>query len=105
MHTHSHTKTMPDGSIIDILKLNSLLNKRKAISVSIEKIKFPSKSKRSGYSDKRFREADISLPLIINKDGFLIDGRHRFFKILESKLKKFRVKVATDQDITKVVID
>lgn len=90
---------MPDGRKIDILKLHSLLADREVVTIPLENIKAPSNSKKSGFSKLRLQKSDTSFALIVDEAGFLIDGRHRFFKLLESGEKVANVKVASVQDI------
>ncbi len=102
--THTHTKTMPDGTQVDIFKLHEILKERECFTMPISDIKKPSKSRRSGFSKKRSYEADTSFSLIIDENRFLIDGRHRYFKLLERGEKNVKVVIANEADIRSVTL-
>ena len=81
MITHSHTKTLPDGRKVDILKLIKATNTHPIKQVSLTDISGASNSRKSGFSKSRYEKTDTQYPLLITKDKFLLDGRHRYFKL------------------------
>jgi hypothetical protein len=95
---------MPDGSKVDILKLYDLLKDREVIQMPIEQIKSPSRSERSGFSQVRLKRSDVSFPLIIDENRFLVDGRHRFFKLLDAGETMVKVKFATAEDLATATV-
>lgn len=103
-HEITHSKTMLDGQIVDILKLYDLLKNRESVEIPLESIKSPSRSSRSGFSASRLKNSDTSFPLIIDENRFLIDGRHRFFKLLDTGVSIANVKIATAKDILAVAV-
>lgn len=101
----SHSKTLPDGKLIDIYKLISILKDRQALAVPIKNIIVPSKSRRTGFSTKRFLSADDAFPLIVDEEMNIIDGRHRYFKLLEKNILRVNVKIATRKDIEECFVE
>lgn len=102
---HSHTKTMPDGSEIDVFKLHKLLIDSESFAMPLSDIQKPSKSKRTGFSKIRSEKADISFPIIIDEQKFIIDGRHRYFKLLDRGQTNIKVIVANKSDIKRATIN
>lgn len=101
--TSTHTKTLPDGSKIDVLKLIELLKDREVEEVDLNSLDAPkNKERKTGFSEKRYREADISYPLIVDQNRSLLDGRHRYFKIRDGGGTFARVRTATPEDIEAV---
>ncbi len=103
-HTHTHTKTFQDGTTIDIFKLIENLESRAPINIGISLIKGPSRSKKSGFSSKRYEKADTQYPLIINEENLLIDGRHRLYKLIDQGNKTASVIIATKSDLENVIV-
>lgn len=101
---HSHTRTMPDGSVVDVFKLHKILKDRAPIKLPITDILKPNKSKRTGFSKKRSEHADIAFPLIIDRNNFLIDGRHRYFKLVDKQVTTIQAVVAEQKDIKKATL-
>lgn len=96
----THTKTFHDGSRIDIYKLINLLKERESILYEISKIHGFNKSRKTGFSLKRFEHANLNYPIIINERGFLIDGRHRIIKAIESGQIYINALISTEEDLT-----
>lgn len=78
--THSHDKTLPDGSTIDVFKLMELVKSLQSAEVPISEITDWNASKRTGFSEKRLAKADLSYPIIIDENKAHLDGRHRLVK-------------------------
>ncbi len=78
--TVTHDRVFADGSHIDIKKLIKLVKDRKPRKVAIASLKGISKSKKSGFSEDRLKNARTSLPILINSDREVVDGRHRCIK-------------------------
>ena len=76
----SHTKTMPDGRKLDVLRLQQLVSRLKERQVSLDDIKGVSRSARSGFSLDRYQNTDTSYPLILDPHHHLLDGRHRYLR-------------------------
>lgn len=56
------------------------------------------------HHQKRIKNADLQYPLFLWKDGdtnrfFLIDGMHRYMKVLSSKQKTIDAKILTDDHL------
>jgi hypothetical protein len=55
---------------------------------------------------KRIKKADVSYPLIITEDdydkyGSILDGNHRFAKLIMNKSKKVKIKFLTKKELEK----
>lgn len=101
MESHSHTKTMPDGSTVDIFKLHELVLAAGLIAETRPTTKMASKcsrSRRSGFSKERYDAAQMSWPLMVREsDDLLMDGRHRLAKAIDRKLSYVYVVVVPDE--------
>lgn len=95
----SHTKTMPDGRTLDIIRLMKMLEGRPTEERSLSDIQTPSRSRRDGFSMNRYAKVDEDKPMIVGKDNQLLDGRHRFFKRMDKGLTTARVREAGDDDL------
>ena len=97
--THTHTKTMPDGMKLDILKLIELVKNKVPENVPLTELHGPGRSRKTGFSQDRYAQADVTYPLIVTKDGFVIDGRHRYFKLQDLGQTMAPVVRATPDEI------
>ncbi len=95
----THTKTLPTGETIDVFKLLLILQGRKARTWDITKVKQPSASKKDGFSAKRQSNVDLDQPIIVDEQGYVIDGRHRLLKLIASGSTQVRVVIATTEDL------
>lgn len=100
-YTYSHTKTMPDGSEIDIAKLVELMEGRHPESIPLDTLT-PSRSTRSGFSPKRYDRVDTTQPVVISSDGLLLDGRHRILRLRDEGLENVMAHRSTPEDLEKV---
>jgi hypothetical protein len=66
--THTHTKTMPDGSKVDILFLMELVLCARLIVVprNPDDIEY-SRSSRTGFSKERYDNADTAWPILLRE--------------------------------------
>lgn len=78
-----HTKSYND-KIINIDKLTELTKDYVPINKEITSLDLTTIdiTKVSGFSEKRFKEANISEPIIVDYNYGIIDGRHRLLKSL-----------------------
>jgi hypothetical protein len=95
----THVKTMPNGDMIDVLGLANRFKNVRPESVPIGMVKGASRSKKSGFSTKRYEKANTKHPMLIDKDDFLIDGRHRYLKLADRGAKKVNVIRVSDADL------
>jgi hypothetical protein len=94
-----HTKTMPNGDVIDV---GALVHRFKGVTpseVPIHMIQGASRSSRSGFSPKRYEKAQTKHPVLIDKDNFLIDGRHRYLKLKDQGRQKVKVIRVSDAEL------
>lgn len=104
MHTKSYGKF---GDVtINIDKLINILKDRPNRQVGLQDLDLSSIDirKQSGFSEKRYTECNIDVPLIIDEKLYVIDGRHRILKGIFFNKKRFICKVATRLDILNCVI-
>lgn len=83
-HVTTHTKTMPDGRIVDVMALLELLQGSQVEHIPLTDLKGPSRSSRSGFSQKRYDAVDTSQPGVVDKDNNVVDARHRYFRNLDA---------------------
>jgi hypothetical protein len=98
-----HTKTMPDGKKVDINALEKALKNRVTEMVDVEGLN-TSTSSRSGYKQERYENVDMTKPVIIDKDGWLVDGRHRVLRHKANGTKQIKARRATQADLQNAII-
>lgn len=98
-----HTKTLGDGTLLDIDKLQQLIAST-AFPMYIGNLKGLSRSFQSGFSWARYEACDTTIPGIVDKHNNLLDGRHRAYKIRDNGRATMLVKLATDQEIQLCII-
>lgn len=97
---HTHTKTMPDNSVIDILKLIDLVKNREPQEILLDDLDAPrGKNKATGFSEKRYAAADTAYPLLVGPGNYLVDGRHRYFKLRDAGATKTKAHALTRDEI------
>lgn len=101
---HSHTKTLPDGRIVNVFKIWDLVHDKTPIRMKIADIQGATMSKRSGFSKIRYAQADTTHPLIVDEHNFLIDGRHRYFKLKENNQTEAEVRIVTAAELDQAVV-
>lgn len=99
-----HTKTMPDGKLLDVEKLLVVIRRRKPHFRSVDRLHGYSRSKRTGFSKERYERADVKFPVIIDSTGLVLDGRHRLLKAKDAGIIEVPVIVATKEDIRKCLL-
>jgi hypothetical protein len=90
-----HTKTLPDGRVIDINKLQELVKDSPIDFVTLSSIRGCDDTKRTGFSKSRYEKCNPNIAGILSLDNFILDGRHRYFKRLRSGCKYMPVRYAT----------
>lgn len=103
-HTFSHTKTLSNGDKVDVVKLVELLKGQATTNVNLTDIRGPTRSKRSGFSQKRYDKVDLDMPGIIDQNNNMIDGRHRYFKRRDQNMSNMDIHVASPEQLNKVKI-
>jgi hypothetical protein len=102
MHTKSYGgRTIDIDKLLEIVKHHVPINKE-ITSLDLSTIDI---TRNSGFSEKRFRNADITKPIIVDYNYGIVDGRHRILKSLlsnKSVISCIRVERLT---INKCAID
>jgi len=97
-YAYTHTKTMPGGEKIDIVKLVQLVNARHATPVSLQTLD-ASRSPKHGFSSKRYNAVDTAQPVIVDAEGRLMDGRHRVLRARDAGMDSIMAHTATPEDV------
>lgn len=98
----THTKTMPCGHLLDINKLIEVIHSRDLVVpllVEISSIKGLSKSRKLGFSKRRYEKADLRFPVIVDENLNLLDGRHRTLKAKDLGKQYVSALVASPDEI------
>lgn len=101
---NSHTKTLPDGRVVDILLLQKKVKTNPVLIFSLNAIHGASRTKKTGFSKKRYQNVDFLVPGIVDAEGFLLDGRHRYLHRLDYGYEYMPVRCATTAQINKCII-
>ena len=106
-NVYLHTKTLKNGHEVDIVKLNDLVGGRDTESIAPERLSTngANRSKRTGFGSKRYEEADTTKPILVDEDNDIIDGRHRYYKLLDSDADSINIIRVTDEDVAKCYTD
>jgi hypothetical protein len=94
----THEKVM-DGITIDVKSLVKAVKRRKAKPVEIDSLKGVSRSRKTGFSQKRYDEVNINKPILILPDGRVVDGRHRTLKSQDQGKSKIKAITVTKEDL------
>jgi len=101
-----NVRVIENGQMIDVDKLYKMTEGREYTDVPLETVGgYGTRSKRDRYGPMRYERADPEKPGLIDERGFIIDGRHRYFKnkdIGNGTQKFIRV---SDEEIGKSYID
>jgi DNA-directed RNA polymerase beta subunit len=98
-----HTKRLPSGLKVDVRVLEEALKHRITEMVDVEGLD-TSKDPRSGYRQERYDNVDLSKPVIIDEDGWLVDGRHRVLRHKANGTKRIKARRATPMDLQNALI-
>jgi len=99
----THDCTLKNGRRVNVLKLINHVKKNfKPVSLNINDIKEVYRSKRSGFSKKRYGTADSKFPIIVDENLTLIDGRHRTLKQRDLGKRKVKAYVVPFKIINKL---
>ena len=102
----SEVRVLPSGQMIDIDKLYSEVGDNDAVELDINQLRgLRTRSKRHRFSWKRYNKADDSRPGLVDKNGFIIDGRHRAFKLLDGGSKTIKMIPVDDETIGRAYVD
>ena len=94
-----HTKTMPDGRLLNVDKLLALVAHRRGVLKPLASLRGIKRSRQTGFSMKRYAKADLRFPIIADETGLVLDGRHRYFKALDAGISDSFVITASREEI------
>lgn len=100
-----YDREKPRTMEVDVVKLINRLRSRPIKKVPLDELYGtrhegpPSRSPRDGFSKKRMEATDTRHPLIIDNTNYVINGRHRWWKLKGQGKKHARVIRATDKDL------
>ncbi len=98
---NSNTHTSFDGTTYNIDGLMELLKNRPVERLPLDGLRL-SRDSRTGFSRKRYSEADTAYPGIVDPEGGLLDGRHRALKLRDAGETHGQFRRATDEDMAAV---
>lgn len=103
--TEKHTKTMPDGVVIDVCKLWALTTELVPAPVLVSSmVKHVTRSKRSGFRVRRYKGTDMGRPIMVGMDGILLDGRHRLCRAIDEGIETLMAVRVSDELVMMCVI-
>jgi hypothetical protein len=102
MHTASLTYCIE----INVGKLIQKSKNKKIVRRTLEQLNAENllRTKRSGFTHKRYKDTNISNPILITKNNIVIDGRHRLCKLFDLGRKTAKVVVMTEKEILDCII-
>lgn len=97
----THTATFSHKITIDVDKLIELTKHHKVTKRSLIKLRADDldRTRRSGFTHKRYMNTDITIPVLITDDNFVIDGRHRLCRLFDLGRRYVKVKVVSEKEI------
>jgi hypothetical protein len=100
-----HTKNY-NSHLLNIDELIITLQKRRSKLINILDIDRKTLDLRaqSGFSEERLIKCDISIPIIIDGEYGVLDGRHRIFKAFLFNKRHILIKLATNNDIMNCIV-
>ena len=106
-HRRVETSTDSNGQVLDVTRLNELVSGRASEKVTLEDLKIDglNRSKATGFGSKRYADADTTKPILVDSNNNVVDGRHRYFKLLDSGRKTTKVIRVSDSDIASSYAD
>jgi len=102
-----HTNALSNGHEVDVVKLHKLAESRPIQHISLTdsqnklKLRGANRSKRTGFGPKRYENANVDDPILVDEAGNIIDGRHRYFKAVDAGLDSIPARTVTSDDISK----
>lgn len=85
-------------------KLNKMIKGRKPTLTPIKELHGFDRSKKSGFSKKRYETADPSYPILVGPDGVVVDGRHRTLKAMDQGEEHILAHHLTPKDLKAALV-
>lgn len=99
-----HTRTQPDGRMLNVHRLFDLVKGRTPSKVSLADLS-PSRSERSGFNPDKLRDADTSFPIMLDPDRNIVDGRHRVLKMMGAGQTDGHAHHLSEDDLASAMVD
>lgn len=100
-----HTLTLPDGRVVDVHRLIALVAGREPERLPLAGFRV-NRSSNTGFSRKRYAEADTSFPGVVDESGSrILDGKHRVARLRDAGETHGLFYRATDADLEKAAAD
>ena len=101
-----NVRVIENGQMIDVDKLYKMTEGREYADVPLDTVAgYGTRSKRDRYGPMRYEDADPNKPGLIDARGFIIDGKHRYFKNKDMGNKSQKFFTVSDDEIGKSYID
>lgn len=97
-YTTTRTATR-NGDVYDINMLIERVSGRPAVNVPLPSI---SRSRRDGFSRDRYERTNLEIPIIVDREGRLWDGRHRVARLEDLGRTQAKAFVANPEDLDAV---
>lgn len=102
MHTKSYgDRTIDIDKLLQITKDYVPINKE-ITSLDLSTIDI---TRNSGFSERRYKKADITIPILVDYNYGIVDGRHRILKSLLSNKSIISVIRVERQTILRCALD
>ena len=102
-----HTNTLPNGHQVDVIKLQGIADDKATENVDINDLKLggANRSRRTGFGTKRYENADTNSPILVDGDNNIIDGRHRYYRLMDEGSESVPVKRLSTKEISSCYTD
>ena len=101
-----NVRVIENGQMIDVDELYKMTEGREYMDVPLDTVAgYGTRSKRDRYGPMRYERADPEKPGLIDERGFIIDGRHRYFKNKDIGNDTQKFIQVSDEEIGKSYID
>lgn len=98
---YQSTPGSPRYNVQDLINYSS--KNLKPIKLNINDITGADRSKRTGFSKKRYQNTDMNKPIIVDQFKNIIDGRHRTLKAKDQNKKTIRGYILDNNIIKKKI--
>jgi DNA ligase D-like protein (predicted 3'-phosphoesterase) len=101
--TSTHTHTDPTGRTMDVHRLIALVAGRPTERLPLAEINI-NRSRKTGFSPRRYAATDPTFPGILDEEGQLLDGRHRIARLRDAGESHGVFRRATAADLDAVTV-